>query len=249
MLFQNFAYIATAFSLGVFRDELLISSGLVYGVLNGWLAFIAFLFVLLALARGEVTSLVPLIRLNFAVTGLLTVVFLGEQLTVVRSIALLVCAAAIVSIGWTSTGTVTDRKAVLYAVIAMLSFGLIGLLYKLGLAAGASPTAMVLTQSLGVLSLAAPFAFFRRREFKWDRSSVVGRISVPLACGVLTASSYVALATAFTYGDAVVVAPIAQLGFVVAIILSMVFLGETLSRNKLTGIVLAIVGIALFTEA
>ena len=245
MLLQNLAYIATAFCLGVFREELVWSTGLAYGFVNGWLAFIAFLFVLLALSRGEVTSLVPLIRLNFAVTGLLTVIFLGEQLNTMRSIALVACAAAIFSIGWTSTGTSTDRRAVLYAVVAMFSFGFMGLLYKLGLADGATPSAMVLAQSLGVFSLAAPFAFVRRRDF----AKGFGKNCVPLACGVLTAASYVALATAFTYGDAVVVAPIAQLGFVVAIVLSLVFLGETLTQNKIVGILLAMTGITLFAVA
>jgi len=212
MFLQNIAYIATALYLGAFQNELLWSTGLVYGFLNGWLAFAAFLFVLLALSRGEVTTLVPLIRLNFAVTGLLTVVFLGEQLTVTRVIALLACAAAIFSIGWSSNGTSTDRRAILYAIVAMLSFGLMGLFYKLGLADNATPSAMVLAQSFGVFSLAAPFALIRRRDFRRG----TGRIGVPLACGVLTAASYVALATAFTHGDAIVVAPIAQLGFVMA---------------------------------
>jgi len=242
MFLQNIAYITTAFCLGVFQNELLWSTGLMYGFLNGWLAFAAFLFVLLALSRGEVTTLVPLIRLNFAVTGVLTVVFLGEQLTGTRLIALLACATAIFSIGWSSSGTGTDHRAVLYALLAMLSFGLIGLFYKLGLAANATPTAMVLAQSIGVFSLAAPFALIRRRDFHPG----VGRIGVPLACGVLTAASYAALATAFTYGDAIVVAPIAQLGFVMAIVLSMVFLDETLTRHKVTGILLAFAGITLF---
>ncbi len=243
MLLQNLAYIGCASLFGVFNGQLIINAGLLFGLVNGWLAFFAFLFVLLALARGEVTRLVPLIRLNFAVTALLTIIFLGEPIDLIRTVGLALCAAAIITIGASDTHSVNDRKAIVFAIGAMLSFGLMGLLFKLGLGLGATPGAMVFAQSLGVFTLACPFAIYRGQTIALQG----GKFWVPVCCGVLTASSYVALATAFTYGDAVVVAPIAQLSFVLAVALSIVFLGERLSLKKVLGIFFAVAGIAMFT--
>lgn len=241
MLLQNLAYICCACLFGVFNQQLSWNTGLIYGVANGWLAFFAFLFVLLALARGEIIRLVPLIRLNFAITAALTIVFLGESINLSRIIGLALCAAAILTIGASRRQSRSDRIATLFAVGAMLSFGLMGLLFKLGLGAGATPGAMVLAQSLGVFSLALPFAIYRRQQFVLHG----GKLWIPICCGTLTALSYIALATAFTHGDAVVVAPIAQLSFVLAVSLSVIFLGERLSLNKVSGILFATGGIVI----
>lgn len=73
MLFQNMAYIPTAIALAVYRQELDFSIGLGYGFLNGMLAFVAFLLILKSLKHGDALALVPVVRLNFAVTAVLTV--------------------------------------------------------------------------------------------------------------------------------------------------------------------------------
>jgi len=65
-------------------------------------------------------------------------------------------------------------------------------------------------------------------------------------CGVLTSISYVALATAFTYGDAVVVAPIAQLSFVLTALLAILFLGERPGGRKILGLGAAVMAVSIF---
>jgi len=99
MMIQNLAYIATAFAISSMLGELQFSPALALGLVNGIMAFLAFLFILLALKDGEATALVPIIRLNFAVTGLLTVVFLSEPLTGARIVAIFLVAFAILLMG------------------------------------------------------------------------------------------------------------------------------------------------------
>ena len=72
---------------------------------------------------------------------------------------------------------------------------------------------------------------------------------MPLMCGVLTSSSYVSLSVGFTHGDAVVIAPIAQLSFVLTGILAIIFLGERLSIQKSIGAACAVVSILIFAMA
>ena len=98
----------------------------------------------------------------------------------------------------------------------MTMLGLIGFFYKIAINHGAAPAAMTLCQSIGVFFVALPFAVQQRQPL--PRGG--GSLWLPLVCGMLTACSYVALAVAMTHGDAVVVAPISQLSFVLTRITS-----------------------------
>ena len=245
MLVQNFAYMPTAFSLAYLRSELIWNPGLLFGLLNGVLAFTAFLFILLAMRRGEAVVLIPIVRLNFAVTALLTVTLIGEEVNLLKGLALLLVVLAIIAGGGGVFSGGGDRRSLALAVSAMCLFGFIGLFIKLGLALGAAPSAMTLAQSIGVFCMALPFALYRRDPL--PRRG--GALWVPLICGVLTSSSYVSLSVGFTFGAAVVVAPIAQLSFVLTGMLAIVFLGERLSARKGFGVACAAVSILIFSAS
>jgi drug/metabolite transporter (DMT)-like permease len=245
MLLQNFAYMPTAFALTFIRSELAWSPGLWLGLLNGALAFTAFLFILLAMRRGEAISLIPIVRLNFAITALLTITFIGEEVNALKGIALFLAGAAVLSGGVGVIAGGRDRRSLALAAGAMCLFGFIGLFIKLGLAMGANPAAMTLAQSVGVFCLALPYAVFSGDSM--PRRG--GGLWVPLACGILTSSSYVSLSVGFTHGDAVVIAPIAQLSFVLTGLLAIVFLGERLSTRRALGMACAVFSILIFTAA
>lgn len=242
MLVQNFAYMPTAFGLAGFRGELAWSPGLWLGFLNGLLAFGAFLFILIAMRRGEAVSLIPIVRLNFAITAILTITIIGEEITLIKGAALALAAFAVIAGGSGILSGGGDRRALTLAVSAMCMFGVIGLFYKIGLRMGAAPAAMTAAQSVGVFFSAFPFSFISGDPL--PRRG--GALGIPLVCGVLTSSSYVSLAVGFTYGDAVVVAPIAQLSFVLTGVLAVLFLKERLSLRKGMGVGFAILSVLLF---
>ena len=245
MLVQNFAYMPTAFGLAFLRSELAWNPGLWFGLLNGVLAFTAFLFILLAMRRGEAVTLIPIVRLNFAVTALLTITLIGEEVTLLKGAALLLAGSAVLAGGSGIFSGRGDRRALALAVGAMVLFGFIGLFIKIGLGMGANPAAMTLAQSLGVFCMALPYAI--RSGDPMPRRG--GALWVPLVCGVLTSSSYVSLSVGFTYGDAVVIAPIAQLSFVLTGLLAVIFLGESLSPRKGVGVACAVLSILIFAAA
>ena len=242
MLLQNFAYIPTAVGFALAREELVFSAALGFGFVNGLLAFTGFLLLLYALRQGEAVSLVPIVRLNFVVTALLTIYFLGESLNVHKAVAVCLAVCAIIAAGAHVAAATRHRHALSMAIGAMLCFGFIGLLYKLGLRAGAPPTALVVAQSIGTFTLALPFAVWQRQ--KLPGSGVP--LWLPLACGVLLSASYVALSIAFSLGDAVVVAPIAQLSFVLTGVLAVVLLHEQLTRRKVLAVGCASLAVIAF---
>ncbi|MEK6710906.1 MAG: DMT family transporter [Nitrospinota bacterium] len=244
MLLQNFAYVPNALALAWWRGDLAWSPGLLYGALNGFLAFTAFLFLLVAMRRGEAVALVPIVRLNFAVTAALTVSLLGESLTWTKGAALVLAALAVLAGGSGVLAAGGGRRSLLLALSAMCLFGVIGLFYKLALRAGAPPAAITVAQGMGVTLAAVPFAIWRGDPLPRPGPAMW----VPLACGVLTSSSYVALAVAFTHGEAVVVAPIAQLSFVLTGLLAVAFLGERMTPRKGAGVLFAALAVVLFAR-
>lgn len=244
MLLQNLAYVPNALALAWWRGDLAWAPGLLLGLLNGLLAFTAFLFLLLAMRRGEAVALVPIVRLNFAVTAALTVALLGESLSWAKGAGLLLAALAVLAGGGGLLTAGGDRRSLLLAVSAMCLFGLIGLFYKLALRLGAPPAAITAAQGMGVTLAAVPFALWRGDPLPRRGPS----LWAPLACGVLTSSSYVCLAVAFTHGEAVVVAPIAQLSFVLTGMLAVAFLGERLTLRKGAGVGFAALSVVLFTR-
>lgn len=245
MLVQNLAYLPTAFALTYVRDELFWTPELALGLVNGVLAFVGFLFVLMALRRGEAVVLAPIVRLNFAVTGLLTVLLLGERIDLTKGSALALAAAAILAGGSGLRSVGRDRHPFWLALSAMGMFGLIGLFYKFAINHGAPPAGMVLFQSIGVFCIAVPFAIHQRKPL--PRRGVA--LWVPIACGVLTSGSYVALAVAMLHGDAVVVAPITQLSFVLTGVLAVLILRERLTARKTAAVGCAVASVLLFASA
>lgn len=244
MLVQNLAYLPAAFAMTYARGELYWVPELSLGLVNGLLAFIGFLFVLMALRRGEALVLAPIVRLNFAVTGLLTVLLLGEQIDATKAIALALAAAAILAGGSGLRSVGRDRRPFWLALSAMGIFGLMGLFYKFAINHGAPPAGMVLFQSIGVFFVAVPFAIQQRKPVPRRGTA----LWVPVTCGVLTSASYVALAVAMRHGDAVVVAPIAQLSFVLTGVLAVLFLRERLTPRKTAAVGCAIASVLLFAS-
>ena len=161
----------------------------------------------------------------------------------IKGAALALAALAVLAGGSGILSGGGDRGALTLAASAMCLFGCIGLFYKIGLGMGAAPAAMTVAQSIGVFCSTLPFFILMRDPL--PRSG--GALWIPLVCGVLTSSSYVSLAVGFTYGDAVVVAPIAQLSFVLTGLLAVLFLKERLSFRKGMGVGFAVLSVLLFT--
>ena len=60
MLFQNFSFLPAAFAVAFFREELIWNDFLILGFMNGFMAFLAFLFVLFSLKKTGAISVVVL---------------------------------------------------------------------------------------------------------------------------------------------------------------------------------------------
>ena len=243
MLFQNLSIFPTAFGVAYYREEMIWNNFLLLGFLNGFMAFLAFLFVVFSLTNSGAISVVTIVRLNFILTSLLAIVFLGEDLSLYKMLAIFLCVISILSIGFDKSFLFSEKSSFYYALLSMCLFGLIGFFIKLSLGFGALPSGMILAQTFGVFSLTIPYVFMRREKLPQNKLSLV----LPFLCGILTYASYLSLSFALVYGEAIVVTPIAQLSFVFTGILSVLFFKERLSLKKGLGISFAILAVLILS--
>ena len=245
MLVQNLAFIPTAFLAARIRGELVWTPSLLLGYLNGRVAFTAFLFLFLATRGGMAVALAPIVRLNFAVTSLRAFAFLGEMFTPTKVVALLLAVGAVLGGGFRAFGERGGRRHFGLAVSSICLLGYMGVFYELGIRLGAPRAALTAAQSLGVFSLALPFAIYARDPI--PRGG--GPFFIPVVCGALTSLSFVSFSVALSYGEVMVVPPITQLSFALAGILAIFFLREKVTAGIGAGIVLAVFSVLLFAQS
>jgi uncharacterized membrane protein len=102
------------------------------------------------------------------------------------------------------------------------------------------PIALVVTQGAVALTLATAFAAHVDRGIRPSRAALV---HAPISA-VLLVVAFTSLAKGLERGEASVVVPIAQMGFVVTALLGFVFLREPFTARKSAGLVVALLALA-----
>jgi transporter family protein len=242
------------------------SPQLVYAVACGVITFFSYVLVLKALETGEATVAVPIYRMSFAVTVVLAVALLDEELTTrkVLGFALIVLALVALTainnnrrgqdgfhsseglpIGRSDVARSSIAAAASFAVLAMFTIGTKGFLYKVGVSEGAPPATFALVQSLTFLPIAIVYAL------AIDRSVSVDRMTWSHAPynGVLTALASVLLLLALVGGEASTAVPISQLCFVVTAVLAVMVFRERITWVKGLGIASAVLAVVVLSSA
>ena len=108
--------------------------------------------------------------------------------------------------------------------------------YKLGVMQGATPATMVVSQAAVFFPVATLFGYLAERTFNPPPAAW------PHAAGaaLLLAFAFMLMATSLVTGQASVLVPVAQMGFVITAIAGIVVLGEPTSARRLAGLAAAI---------
>jgi uncharacterized membrane protein len=214
-----------------------------WGGLAGLFILFGFYNFLRSLATGPVSINAPIFRLNFVVTVVLAAIVLGESITAGRLAGI---AAAVAAVWLLLGGTGRDRgalpgRSLRQVLVASGTFGIANFCHKLGLVAGAPPEALLAAQALVFVTLATLFAY-----------SIEGNIRPPAATWAHAVPAALLLIAAFLFflhalviGDATVLVPIAQMGFVPAAILGIVAFGEPPSARTFAGLAIAVAALGL----
>jgi drug/metabolite transporter (DMT)-like permease len=213
-----------------------------WGMMGGLFAFGGFYFFARSLASGSVSTNASLFRLNFIVTVVLVIAFLGEALTATKVLGLAFALAAT----WLLLGGGDKRRpgfdsSILQALVATVSFGASNFCHTVGLRHGALPETMVAAQAALFMPLATLVVFIA--DGKLPPPFAAFKFGGPAALVILVAT--LALLRGIAAGQASVVVPIAQMGFIVAALLGIMVLREQITARKAAGLAAAVAALAV----
>jgi drug/metabolite transporter (DMT)-like permease len=241
---QTWLFVPSVALYAVLSGSLRFVAGSAWGAAAGLFMVVGFYNFARSLRSGAVSINAPVFRLSFVLTAALAVALLGEPLTLFKSsgIALALVAA------WLLLGAqpgarahaAETRSSLVRVLVAAVCVGVGNFIYTLGLRKGATPGSMVVAQSAVVSTLATLFSVSVDRSIR--PSSPVLR-HAPTA-GVVLALAFVCMVESMARGEASVVVPMAQMGFVVSALLGIVLLREPFSARKAAGIAAALAALA-----
>ena len=216
------------------------------GPIAGFLIFFATCAFMKSVHLGQATISTPIYRINFVITALVAILFLNEPMTLYKGLGFLFAAASIFFLSefplHTSAIPKERASSIIWAVAAMISLGILNVVYKIGVSHGVAPAMLLHSQAISFNIIVFTYAYLsqggpRFSRTGWAHASVT---AVTLLTGL------VALLAAFREGQASVVAPIGQLSFVVSALMATLWLKERFTKRKAVGLLLAIATIAAF---
>jgi uncharacterized membrane protein len=228
----------------VATHTLVLNLAALWGSLAGAFVFIGFYFFIRSLAAGSVSTNASIFRLNFIVTVLLVVVWLGEPLTPSKIAGLALALLAtwlLVGDGATADRAPDASRHSLWLVaLATLAFGTSNFFHTMGLRHGALPETLAVAQAALFMPLATVVVYVVDRKLR--PPPVTFKYSAPAAIVLLGAT--ISLLRSVTGGEASVLVPIAQMGFVVAALLGIFVLREPVTVRKMIGLLTALAALA-----
>lgn len=241
LLMQAWVFAPLMLGYALVRDELRWVPAAGWGAAAGLCVFVGFGNFALSLREGAVSVNAPIFRLSFTVTVALAVLVLGEPLgaTKLAGLALALAATWLLLGGGPLAGV--SRRSLAQVLTATLAFGFAYFFYKLGVRQGALPATLVVSQAAVFFPLATAWGWRDRRGFAPPRAG--WRYAATAA--LLLACAFMLLATGLVDGEASVVVPVAQMGFVVTALAGVCWLGEPTSLRRLAGLATALGALAL----
>ena len=125
-------------------------------------------------------------------------------------------------------------------LVATVAVGIASFTYKLGLREGATPISLVAAQGAVAVTLSTAFSAYVDRRIRPSRAAWS---HAPFAAALLVVA-FTFLAKGLEGGEASVVVPVAQMGFVVTALLGFFFLREPFTARKCAGLAAALAALA-----
>ena len=244
MMVQGWCYAPAVTLYGLSTGTLAFGPAAWWGAAVGFFAFAGFYNFARSLQTGPVSVNAPIFRLSFTITAALAVWLLDEPLTPSKLAGLALALAAVWLLlggqGGDRSTRHASRSSLIQVLAATVAIGIANLLYKFGVRAGATAATLLVAQACMFVPLSTGFAAIADRAIRPPRSTwrYAGAAAILLACG------FVLLVESLAFGQASVLVPIAQMGFVVTAALGFIFLREPWTPRKAAGLAIALAALA-----
>ena len=210
-----------------------------WGAAAGLCVFVALYNFSRSLRDGAVSVNAPIFRLSFTLTAALAVIVLGEPLGAfkIAGLALALLAVWLLLGGAGTAGqTGASRASLVWVLVATIALGIANFCYKLGVMHGATPATMVVAQAAVFFPLATVFGYLPERKFNPPAATWPYAACAALLLGF----AFMLMATSLVRGEASVLVPVAQMGFVITASAGILWLGERASARKIAGLAAAV---------
>ena len=225
------------FSLGAVS-----SKTLVFLVLSGLSTGASWLCYFRALSKGDINKVVPIDKSSTVLTIILAVIFLGEKVTVYKTLGVVFIAiGTLLMIEKKDTEKKSEGEGwLIYALLSAFFASLTTILGKIGIEGVESNlgtdirTAVVIVMSFIMVAFTG-----KTGEIKKIDKKELGFI---LLSGLSTGASWLCYYKALQDGEAGIVVPIDKLSILVTIAFSYIVFKERLSKKAMLGLVMIVFG-------
>ncbi|MFN0300758.1 MAG: EamA family transporter [Burkholderiales bacterium] len=239
MMVQSWTYGVLILCYGWSTGSLEFAPASLWGAVAGVFAFTGFYNFAKSLQKGSVSINAPIFRLNFAITAALAMALLGESLGTMKIIGLSLAPIAVWLLAGAGGGAAERRasaESLVRVLVATVGVGIANFIYKISMAGGSTPAAMLVVQAAVAVALAT-IMVARLDGFARPNNATIRHA---LAAASLLAGAFVLLLEGLTRGEASVIVPIAQLGLIVSSLLGIFVMREAATGRKVIGILFAI---------
>lgn len=245
LMVQSWFFMPCVLAYALLTGALRFSTGLLWGGLAGLLVLVGFYNFAHSLKSGAISVNAPVFRLSFTITAALAVLLLGEPLGAFKLAGIALALLAVwLLLAAPPAGEAPERResrsSLARVLVATTAVGVANFIYTLGLRAGSTPASLIVAQAAVVVPVATVFAGVVDRGIRPSRAVLA---YAPIAA-VLLAFAFSFLVESLAHGEASVVVPIGQMGFVVTALAGFVFLREPFTLRKGAGLAAALAALA-----
>ena len=225
------------FSLGAVS-----SKTLVFLVLSGLSTGASWLCYFRALSKGDINKVVPIDKSSTVLTIILAVIFLGERVTVYKTLGVVFIAiGTLLMIEKKDTEKKSEGEGwLIYALLSAFFASLTTILGKIGIEGVESNLGTAIRTAVVIVMSFIMVAFTGKTgEIKKIDKKELGFI---LLSGLSTGASWLCYYKALQDGEAGIVVPIDKLSILVTIAFSYIVFKEKLSKKAMLGLVMIVFG-------
>jgi uncharacterized membrane protein len=229
---------------------LVLDPAALWGSAAGAFAFIGLYYFVRSLAGGAVSTNASIFRLNFIVTALLAIAVLGEPPNLPKIAGLVLALLAT----WLLLGAEraadradsnASRRSLAEVMVATLAFGASNFFHTVGLRQGAVPETLAVAQAALFMPLATLVVYRADRMLTPPPTT----FAYGAAAAIVLLAATILLLHSVAHGQASVLVPIAQMGFIVAALLGIVVLRERVTVRKAIGLAAALAALMMLAAS
>jgi len=222
-------------------------NSIVYGLITGLFLTISNILFIESLAHINISLGTTIYRLNTIGVVILSFIMLNEPLGTNKLIGIisgLIAVLILYEINYNNSKTSIIKTFFLLVIAASLFRAIYGIISKIAILSNADINSMLIIISLSWIIGGAIYAIFRENIFDITKKICI----YSMISGILVFLIVNFLMLAIKYGEASIVIPIANMSFILALLISIVLKMESISLRKIFSIFLAIISIILLSK-